>query len=245
MLHLKQKLFLFGLCLVVLPAPAEEMDPRVKAVQDYITKKDDYPELFKDKPYRIKVSDIKIGDLDGDGIDEVVVAVNPHYQQSPTILIFQVNKKLKVTRVIEGLAPGPLIPVSGDQIDSHTLGLGVDFSVSGKNGKPINREFIDITMKQFKGVVAYKSFIHADHRSGYGMYIDMKHIESVPKKDNCEAFEFSTVEEIMIARRDGDDTNWLVAKIGDALYAYKIRKITKEGFLDKTMKIFPIKNKKK
>ena len=87
-----------------------------------------FPELFGEAYYRVKVKAAQVVDLDGDGITEVIVGLTPHYRQSPTIIIFQLIDG-QVHRVKEGLAPGPLQHVSGNYIDSHTVeASGVDIS---------------------------------------------------------------------------------------------------------------------
>ena len=121
------------LSLVFLPTTAgaekKKYPPRFQAAMDYLLEKD-YPELFGEKSYRIRPTGFDIGDLDGDGVDEVVVSFYPHYRQSPTVVIFKVDDKMNVTRVIEGLAPGRLIPVTGEYLDSHSLGQAADMTFS-------------------------------------------------------------------------------------------------------------------
>lgn len=225
--------------------PKEDMqDPRFKAVQDYLLNSDDYPELFKDKPYRMKVTGLAIGDLDGDGQAEVVMQFKPHYRQSPSIIIFRVDDDMKVTRVVEGLAPGPLVPVSGDYLDSHTLGMAVDMSIDQK-GKTVSadkqKEFVQIAMKQFGGVVEYRNWLHVDGRSGKKMYLDMTDAQLPNDKNNCEDFEFSTVDAIEIATKENSRGNFLLAFVGDRIYAYKIHKFLDNGLMDKSLEVFPIK----
>jgi hypothetical protein len=216
---------------------AAELPPKVAAVQKYLLN-EDYPEVFGEQHYRIKVEDALVADVDDDGNEEVILLVKPHYRQSPTIVLFKVSKDLKVKRVIEGLAPGPLVPVSGDYLDSHTLGMGVDLTIQGAEKDPKNRkEAVTIALKEMGGVVEYRSFFHTDGRKGKApVYVDMSHLEA-PKNGSCEAFEFSTVDAIKVASKDDGTGHYLLALVGKELYTYKIKKITTDGFLEKNLTV--------
>ncbi len=232
---------IIGLLLALLvtwdAAFAAELSPKAEAVKQYLLK-DDYPELFGDTPYRMQVKNIIEADLDDDGEDEVIFHVTPHYLQSPTIIIFKVSKNLKVSRVIEGLAPGPLVALTSDFIDSHTLGEAVDFTVGDKKGKPANRrDVVKASLQNMGGVVEYRNFFHVDGRKGKGSYVDMTNLAKPPAKDNCEAFEFSMPDAVTVMRKDDGSGNYLVALVGKSMYAYKIRKISEDGFLEKTLTV--------
>lgn len=109
-----------NLSLTAQNATPDTQPPEVKAVLGYVLKSD-YPEIYQKKPYRIRLNGHALGDVDGDGTVEVFLLVDTHYQQTPTILIFRVTKSGTVQRLVEGLAPGPLIPANGERLDSHTL----------------------------------------------------------------------------------------------------------------------------
>lgn len=221
-------------------ASAGDLPREIEAVRKYIMETE-YPELFDDKPYRVKLENAVIIDLDNDGQVEVVALFYPHYRQSPPIVIFQLSKSYKVTRVKEGLAPGELVPVSGDYLDSHTLGMAVDFDLQEKQNDPRARaDMREISMKQFASVVEYRTFFHADGRKGKGTYIDMTHIGKLPKDHACENFEFSRVEEISAGHLQSDKKrNYLVASVKNKIYAYRIDGFTNQGFLKKKLWVVP------
>jgi hypothetical protein len=212
-----------------------EFSKEVAAVQQYVLN-EDYPELFEGKPYRTRVENVITTDLDGDGLTDVVVHYAPHYRQSATIVIFRLSKEMKVTRVTEGLAPGPLVPVSGAFLDSHTFGMGVDMEAKSKTGEPVGgNELAQTAMKQFGGVVAYKSFIHGDGRLGKGAYIDMTHAKIPAGGKACEHFEFSKVKRVTVGKLPGHGAqNFLVAWVGNELNIYRINGFH-DGFLKKTL----------
>ena len=136
-----------GCCVAIIctNAMVQVRPPEIEAVRKFLLDKE-YPELF-DKPYRTKIENAVRADLDGDGALEVVLHVMPHYRQSATIVIFRVDKELVVTRLKEGLAPGPLVPLSGTFLDSHSIGHAVDLTLNGTLEKFLSAEqrdeFID------------------------------------------------------------------------------------------------------
>ena len=218
-------------------AHAADFPPKIEAVKQYLLQHD-YLELFGDKSYRIRVNNAIVSDLDGDGEEEVILHVTPHYFQSPTIIIFKVSNSLNVTRVIEGLAPGPLLGLSSDFIDSHTLGEGVDFIIGKEQKNAAKRkQVVKLTLERMGGVVEYVNFIHMDGREGKGSYVDMTNLAKPPTKDNCEAFEFSMPDEVTVRPKNDGSGNDLLARVGGAMYAYKIHKIGDDGFLEKTLKV--------
>src|SRR5262249_46911000 len=112
-----------------------ENQPRVEALKKYLLEKD-YPEAFGDTRYHARVENILDVDINNDGKKELVVQYNPHYRQSAVVIIYRVSPELELTRVTEGLAPGPLQKLSGDYLDSHGLGQSADFTVGQGQVKP-------------------------------------------------------------------------------------------------------------
>jgi len=222
---------------------ATEPSPKVEAVKSYLLNgKGDYPEVFGDTPYRMRVNSAIEADIDGDGEDEVVLHVTPHYLQSPTIIIFRVTKDMEVTRVIEGLAPGPLVALTGDFLDSHALGEAVDFTIGTDQSNPEKRrEVVILTLEKMGSVVEYRNFIHMDGRKGKGTYVDMTGLEELPSMETCENFEFSMPDEVAVMPKNDGTGNHLLARVGNVVYSYKIHKIRGDGFLDKTLTVIPSK----
>ncbi len=234
-------LFLFGAFGYVYAAT--DSSPKVEAVKTYLLNgKGDYPEVFGDKPYRMRVNNTIVADIDGDGEEEVVLHVTPHFLQSPTIIIFKVAKDLEVRRVIEGLAPGPLVSPSGNFLDSHTLGEAVDLTIGkGQSDPEKRREVARLALEKMGGVVEYLNFIHMDGRKGKGSYVDMTNLAKLPTRETCENFEFSMPDEVAVRLNNDGRGNYLLARVGKSVYSYKIHKIRDDGFLDKTLTVIPKK----
>ena len=225
-------------CLLFSAAPIKALPPEAEAVQKYVLEKD-YPELFKDKSYRTRIEDLLIVDVDGDGANEVVVHFYPHYRQSPTVVLYRLSKSLDVTRVLEGLAPGALQPISGDYLDSHTLGEAADIDLSGDQSNPAAREkFLKAGMENFGGVVSYPTFWHFDSRSGGGSYVDMTTIANPPKAKTCEDFEFSKVRQVAFGSLKTETKKYLAAWVNTDIYLYSIQ-FRADGLLDKTVEVLP------
>jgi hypothetical protein len=82
-------------------------------------------------------------------------------------VIYKINRDLKVARVTEGLAPGPLQPLSGDYLDSHSLGQAADFDIEIPKDKRNPDDIRKIAMKNgMNGFVTYDAFFHMDGRTG-------------------------------------------------------------------------------
>ncbi|HEY6197902.1 MAG TPA: hypothetical protein VI231_04775 [Candidatus Binatia bacterium] len=208
------------------------------AVQRYILEKD-YPEVFGETRYRTKIENAVIADLDGDGLPEVTVHTTPHYRQSAPIVIFRVDKDLNVTRVKEGLAPGPLVPLTGEYLDSHIIGMGVDFVIGLKPGEEhLVRSFAEKGVATFGGFVQYKNFHHADGRKGSSAYIDMTHIDVPAGKDSCADFEFARVIQITVGKLDSESGgNYLAAHVSSEIWLYRIEEFLPNGLLKKTIRV--------
>jgi hypothetical protein len=212
----------------------QQSDPRLEAVKKYILEKD-YPEVFGTDHYKTRIEGVLDVDVDNDGSREIVILYFPHYRQSAPIVIYKISSDLKVSRVTEGLAPGPLQKLSGDYLDSHNLGTGVDFEISGENAKP--EKVLHIVAKDgMFGLVAYDSFFHMDGRTGPSSFIDMRGVKLPSAKHDCESFEFSRVKQIAAGHLHEDSTqNYLAAWVGDEIYVYLIRGVSNDGLLNKKL----------
>lgn len=76
-----------------------------------------------------------ITDIDNDGTTEFYLQTFPHFRQSPTINIYQINGQDSVKRITEALAPGHLIELSPEQdyFDTHTTGTGMDMQLGSND----------------------------------------------------------------------------------------------------------------
>ena len=213
----------------------QETNPRLEALKSYILHKD-YPEVFGDADYKTRIEDVLDVDIDNDGSKEIVVLYFPHYRQSPPIVIYKVSAKLEVKKVTEGLAPGPLQPLSGDYLDSHNLGMAIDLDAHGTEKKAPVDLFRVFTGKGMNGFVAYDQFFHIDGRKGSPSYIDMRGVKVPMGKRDCSEFEFSRVKVIAAGGLQEDPTrNYLAAWVGDEIWVYLVRSISQEGMLEKQL----------
>ncbi len=210
----------------------QQSAPRLEEVKKYILKKD-YPEVFGTVQYKTRIEGVLDVDIDNDGSREIVILYFPHYRQSAPIVIYKISTDLKVTRVAEGLAPGPLQNVSGDYLDAHTLGMAVDFEIPTEKITP--EQLMQIMTKNgMNGFVIYDTFYHSDSRTGPPSIIDMRGVKLPSNKHDCESFEFSRVKQIAAGHlREDLAQNYLAAWVGDEIYVYLIRSVSKAGMLDK------------
>ena len=217
-----------------------EQPVEIQKVRDHIIN-NDYPELFGDEPYRIAINGFEIIDFGNDGLKEVVILFSPHYLQSPTIVIYQIQKDGTVKRVTEALAPGPILKRDAYFIYCHSAVQGVDFTVGDKPLSTEEGRKIVKTSSEKSGfgmIVQYSDFFHADVRSGAATYIDMTHLEPFTNSKNCSEFEFSRVDEISVGHQKKDKNIGIIAaSVGSQIYLYEISAIRKDGFLDKKLTI--------
>jgi len=227
-------LFLFVSSSLFGYAFGQQSDPRLEAVKKYILEKD-YPEVFGTDHYKTRIEGVLDVDVDNDGSREVVILYFPHYRQSAPIVIYKISSDLKVSRVTEGLAPGPLQEVSGDYLDSHNLGSAADFEIEGGNGRP-DEVLKIVAASGMNGFVAYDFFYHMDGRTGSPAFIDMRGVKLPTKKHDCEDFEFSRVKQIAAGHLREDSTqNYVAAWVGEEIYVYLIRGVSNDGLLNKKL----------
>lgn len=227
----------FGIVAVLFVClPAAGQDPgypkELNLVLEYI-KRSDYPEVF-DQQYQVRVRGLAIEDIDGDGTTEVFLQTFPHYRQSPTITIYQVDKLDSVKRLTEGLAPGKLVPLDAkdDYLDSHVLGKGIDLVLGdGDISKMVLFAKSSLTSKM--SAVVYKTFVHTDTREGKPVYIDLSYLDC--KENTCENFQFQKPAYIVTGTLPGNKDKSLLVRVGDEIYKYAIKAITADGFLERTV----------
>jgi hypothetical protein len=199
----------------------------------------DYPEVFGTDHYKTRIVGVLDADIENNGSKDVVILFRPHYLQSAPILIYKVSNDLKVARLTEGLAPGPIQPISGDYLDAHNLGMAVDFTVP--RGSTTSAKMLTIAAKSgMNGLVVYDSFTHMDGRKGLSAFIDMHGVKMPSHQTDCSSFEFSRVKQIAAGHIQEDSLqNYLAAWFGDEIYVYLIHGASDDGLLNKTLRVIP------
>jgi hypothetical protein len=233
----RTRVLLFLFCGFLCFAFAQQNSARLEAVRKHILEKD-YPEVFGSTNYKTRIEGVLDLDVDNDGENEVVILFHPHYRQSAPILIYKVTTDLKVSRIAEGLAPGPLQPVTGDYLDSHTMGQAVDFELGNTKAAPAKTTLEEVlktaSKNHLNGFVIYDSFYHMDGRAGLPYLIDMRGVSVPSNMHDCSSFEFSRVNQIAGGHlREDTGKNYLAAWVGEEIYVYLITGASNQGLLDK------------
>jgi hypothetical protein len=187
--------------------------------------------------YQFRPRDWEIADIDGDGSTEVFLWIYPHYNTTPTILIYKLNKQNEVFRVKEGLAPGRLIKRNDEYLSFHPVGYGIDFVIN-KNEHTSDSVLALSFLKNKSSVIRYKSFVHFDSRRGQGGYIDFSNQVNFLDETTCQEFQFSTPDDIIVGKTDATSAKHFLVKVGNEIYKYRIKGITNEGLLRKEVQIF-------
>lgn len=187
-------------------------------------------EAFGDTRGSAKIREVRLLDVDGDGAPEAFVWIDPSVRQTPTILVYTFDARRGPQRLLEGLVPGELRPVSGRFVDDHTLGFGVDLTVDR-----FDERLIDAAVKNGMSLVRYRTFFHADGRNGFVTFVDLsdRALPSAQTK-TCEAFEFGLIEGMAAGKLSGTtDARYLVALTASDLTIYRFHGIRPNGTLDK------------
>lgn len=212
----------------------------VNLVFDYMINKD-FPELFNDKPFQFRPVRWAIIDIDDDGVTEVFLQTFPHYRQSPTITIYQVDKIDSVKRITEAFAPGHLIEVSQkqDYFDTHTTGTAVDMQL-GSNDPEKLKVFAKSSLKFGMSPILFKNFIHTDKRDGDPIFLDLTYLNDYPTENSCANFQFSFPDNIVAGKIDGKKYKFLIAQVKDELYCYEIVGIDDNGWIEKQITVIDL-----
>lgn len=182
--------------------------------------------------YQLRPRDFQIADIDEDGTVEVFLLLYPHYNTSPTIVVYQVTAKNQVKRIKEGLAPGRLVARNNEYLSFHPLGLGVDFVINNNDNN--YDSLLTLSFLESKShVIVFKKFIHFDSRHGEGSYIDFSHQEQFLSETTCQSFQFAMPSEIIVGRTKTISRKCLFAKVDDEIYCYIIKGISSSGLIDK------------
>jgi hypothetical protein len=225
-------MLLFALLIwISLPQGQSVTPPLVEQVLAYV--EGERPlEVFLDTVYPTRVHDFVLLDIDQDDVPEVVLLAEPHFRQTPTIVFYTVDPETGPRRIREGLAPGPLVAVSGRYEDTHTHRIGMDMTVEG-GGPADPKALARLSNSLDMHLVYYDGFYHADMRSEPG-FIDMSY-RQLPVPDNtCGGFEFTAPEAIGAGSLRGHDaTQYLVVLAGPEVEVYRISGIDEDGFLEK------------
>lgn len=221
------------------PDAAATSAARVQAIRRLLLN-EDYPEHFANHTYHVRIDSVVLADVDGDGVEEAVVVFGPQFRQSPTVALFRLKQKggrYQASRVLEGLAPGPLRPLSGRFHDSHALGQAEDMRLPPRaDASPAFAIELLAAASQagWRGLVQYRSFVHADLRAGSASYVDMTHAQVPGDGLHCANFEFSLVNELAVgAARPGDPGLLIAARVHEEITLYRITKIDERGLLTK------------
>lgn len=219
-----------ALTLVLLQTPAPRPDPLVVAAlaADRIEVFDSavgHPKLVKAVPM----------ELNGDTIPEWAVAIQPDFRQTPTILIYRRGSDGALVRIVEGLAPGRLVPVDGSQRDTHTFGVGVDFTPES-TGTPLDTtNLMRMANRTGLSIVGYGTFFHADMRSRT-TYVIRNSGKTVPADTSlsCAHFQFAPVLDLAYGTLRGDPANrYLVALTPGQITLYRFSALSADGWIEK------------
>jgi len=229
------KQILLSTCLLV--SAQEPTQPKeVAAVLGHILK-NQYLEVYNDQHYRIRVRGWAYCDIDGDGLVEVFILIDPHYHQSAPIQIYRIQKDGSIQRLRESLAPGHLIARDDQRLDPHTMGLAFDINAVKPESK-----YMDFAKKlsDKTHVVVYKNFIHSDQPKDEPGFLDMTSRDEFTSQDKCEFIQFSQPEAIEVGEYSKiPGAKVLAAMLKDEIVLYHIRKISPEGFLEKSITTIP------
>ena len=220
------------------PAHAQRLGdfpPDVQAVFRYLLA-NDVPEQYGNIKVKLRPRGYEIVDIDQDGTREVFFWSAPHYHQTAPVLIYQVFDDGSVKRVKEGLAPGPLVDLTGELGDSHRTGYAADEQIP--NASPGDLSLMVKSFVRFRmQVVEYSHFYHTARAGDAGGYLDMTHQKRFTEEDrnSCLEFQLSRTMAIGSGRIGDSEYPFFVALAGDTIDIYRIKGIDRFGFLDKTI----------
>jgi hypothetical protein len=75
-----------------------------------------------------------------------------------------------------------------------------------------------------------------DGRSGFPSFVDMRGVKLPTQDHDCASFEFSRVKQIAVGHlREDASNNYLAAWVGEEVFVYLIRGVSKDGMLNKKL----------
>jgi hypothetical protein len=227
---------IFSLLALTSIAQSQKFPREINLVFDYLLKKD-FPEVFNGKSYQFRPVSWQIVDIDDDGNTEVFLQTFPHYSQSPSITIFKISANDSVTRIIEGFAPGHLIPLSAedDYITPHSTGTAIDAQID-KNEPEKLLKFANASLKFGMSCVLYKNFIHTDKKESK-TFLDLTYLMDYSAENSCANFQFSKPNEIIAGKVKGASNKYFIARIENDLFCYEIKGFENDTYVNKTVTI--------
>lgn len=212
------------------PSDAVRLAPQraIELVVKYLQKVEPL-EAYEKKAPQQRVRASEVIDLDSDGIQEVFLLLDPHYSQTPTLFGYQVTASGEVMRLLEAFAPGPLIARAPTTRKTHQEKTSVDMrwpSITVSERELLVRNSVWIRSH----VLEFRDYLHTDHASDEGYYVDLTTYPLVAGSDSlkCAEYQFSRADALYSGRNQRTGKPTLIARVGSKLYGY-----TCEGIVDR------------
>jgi tetratricopeptide (TPR) repeat protein len=184
-------------------------------------------------PRKARLRQVTTGDLNGDGLPELILNIDPPYTMTPTVVVFRNLGKLQFQRMVEGFIPGRGKENGIDRrVDSHRFTQAIDFAVKDF---PLDGFVLgNLKNKTYGSVVAFPHFFHVDKRPserGFEFYVDQRHLV-LP--DSMDSNIIEPIVQTVVAGPCGKDKLPVVAAVAEGkLWIYGITQLMDNGLIDK------------
>lgn len=212
----------------------------IRFVVEYLQEKEPL-EAYRKKAPSARIRAAEAIDLDGDGVQEVFLLLDPYYSQTPTVFGYQVTSSGEVTRLLEAFAPGPLIPRAPAVRKTHLERTSADMKWPSSTRS--ERELLVRNTVWIRShVLEFHDYLHTDHASDDGYYVDLTSYPLVSGSDslNCSTYQFSRGDALYSGHNQKTGSPTLIARVGSKLYGYTCEGIVDRWFINRQTVTAPV-----
>ncbi len=184
------------------------------------------------------IRSIVTGDLNGNSVEEIILAIDPVYTMTPTIIIYGLNPSGMMHRKLEGLSPGLGVNNKIDvRTNIYTLGTAKHIKVKKETPDVLGLSAVEYyrTRNRSFSVSIFDKSIHTDTRdqSKNGIYFINKGGYKYREKDIESIIEPSVTALAALPISGKGKKSLIFAAVEETLWIYEIENFFSSGLINK------------